>query len=192
MTSTLAGVEPDVLRGTWSIDPSHSELGFKARHAMVDNVYGRFNEFSGTITIDPDDPSRSSAEVEIEAASIDTKNADRDNHLRTGDFFEIEKHPRITFRSTRVEAGDDEGEFKLRGELTIRGVTREVELDIEFQGVATDPFGNTRAGFVGETTVNRQDWGLTWNAPLEKGGFLVSDKVKLTLDVSAIKQQDNG
>jgi polyisoprenoid-binding protein YceI len=189
MSAALAQNQADVLKGTWVIDPVHTNLGFHARHAMVTTVRGSFQEFSGTITIDPDHPERSSAEVEIKAASVTTRAKDRDAHLVSPDFLDAERHPTLTFRSTRVEAGDDPDQFVLWGDLTIRGVTKPVRLDMTFHGTAVDPFGNLRAGFEGETTVNRKDWDLNWNAPLEAGGFLVGDKVKLHLDVSAIKQQ---
>lgn len=185
MSTSLAAT----LKGTWAIDPAHSSVGFTARHAMIASVRGEFEEFSGTINIDPENPTESMAEVEIKVDSISTRAKDRDAHLRSADFFEIESHPTITFRSTGVETGDDPDRFALVGDLAIRGVTNPVRLDVSFQGTATDPFGNLRAGFEGETTVNRKDWGLTWNAPLEAGGVLVGDTIKLHLDVSAIKQQ---
>jgi polyisoprenoid-binding protein YceI len=189
MSAALAQNQADVLKGTWVIDPVHTNLGFHARHAMVTTVRGSFEEFSGTITIDPDHPEHSSAEVEIKAASVTTRAKDRDAHLASPDFLDAERHPTLTFRSTRVETGDDPDQFVLWGDLTVRGVTRPVRLDMTFHGTAVDPFGNLRAGFEGETTVNRKDWELTWNAPLEAGGWLVGDKVKLHLDVSAVKQQ---
>ena len=188
MTSTFTELDLDVLRGTWKIDTAHSSLAFSAKHAMVTNVRGHFSDYNGTITLDPDHPARTSAVVTINATSLDTGSPDRDGHLRSGDFLAVEKYPELTFRSTRAAAGDEEGSYKLWGELTIRDVSHEVELDIEFQGLATDPFGNLRAGFEGETVINRKDWGLVWNVPLDKGGLLVSEKVKLILDISAIKQ----
>jgi polyisoprenoid-binding protein YceI len=173
--------------GTWAIDPAHTRIGFSAKHAMVATVRGQFNEFTGSLTLDGDAPESSSAEVTIAAASISTGSDDRDNHLRTGDFLDVETYPELTFRSTGVtsEGGDD---FVMNGELTIRGTTRPVELRVELEGLATDPFGNERIGFVGTTTISRKDFGLTWNVALEAGGVLVSDKVKITLDVSAIRQ----
>lgn len=174
--------------GTWAIDPTHSSLQFTVRHAMVAKVRGRFTDFTGTLHLDEAEPAKSTAEVDVALTSVDTGNADRDNHLRTGDFFEVDTHPTMTFTSTSAtRTGPDS--FVLEGDLTIRGVTKPVSFDIDFLGTAVDPFGNTRLGFEGSTTVSRKDWGLTWNAPLEKGaGVLVGDKVTIALDVSAIKQ----
>jgi polyisoprenoid-binding protein YceI len=175
------------LEGTWVFDTVHSGLEFSARHAMIATVRGRFKIFEGTLTLDPGDPSRSSAEVVIDPASIETGNEQRDAHLRSPDFLDVERFPKITFTSKRIEqkGGDD---FTVWGDLTIRDVTREIELPVTFNGSTVDPVGNQRAGFDGETTVDRKDWGLTWNAPLEAGGILVGEKVKLHLGVSAIKQ----
>jgi polyisoprenoid-binding protein YceI len=181
ITTLPAGLEP----GTYAIDASHTEVGFTARHAMVTRVRGRFADVEGQVVIGQDVAS-SSATATIRAASIDTRSADRDAHLRSADFFDAEQFPEITFRSTGVRADGDD--YVLDGELTIKDVTRPVTLEVEFGGAATDPFGNARVGFSGEVTVNRKDFGLTWNAALETGGVLVSDKVKLTVDVSAIKQ----
>jgi polyisoprenoid-binding protein YceI len=180
-TTTLAQTT-----GTWTIDPTHTRVGFSAKHAMVATVRGQFNEFSGALTLDGAAPEKSSAEVSIAAPSISTGNDDRDNHVRSGDFLDVETYPELTFRSTgvRVDGGDD---FVMTGDLTIRGTTRPVELKVELEGLATDPFGNERIGFTGSTTISRKDFGLTWNVALEAGGVLVSDKVKITLDVSAIK-----
>jgi polyisoprenoid-binding protein YceI len=186
MTSTV--IDTEVLRGTWTIDPAHSSFEFQARHAMIATVRGHFSEFSGTLNLDPDKPTNSSGRVEIEAASIDTRQPDRDAHLRSADFLDVENHPKLTFQSTRAEAGDDPESFKLWGDLTIKGITNEVELDLTFNGVAVDPFGNQRAGFEASAVINRKHWQLLWNAPLETGGVLVGDKVKLALDISAIKQ----
>jgi polyisoprenoid-binding protein YceI len=177
------------LTGTYAIDPTHSRIGFVARHAMVTKVRGSFNEFAGTGYFDADDPSNSRLEVTIQAASIDTRNADRDNHLRSNDFFDMENHPELTFVSTAVEKLDDTN-FRVTGDLTIKGTTKPVTLDLEFTGSAKDPFGNQRIGLEGSTSVNRKDWGLTWNAPLETGGVLVSEKVTLEFEISAIRQAD--
>jgi polyisoprenoid-binding protein YceI len=173
------------LTGTWDIDPAHTRLGFAARHAMVATVRGGFDVFSGTIVIDHKNPSASSAEVEIDAASISTGNEQRDGHLKSADFLDVENYPTITFRSTSAEEIDSET-YKLHGDLTIKGVSKPVTLELDYQGTGGDPFGNTRAGFEGKTTINRKDWGLSWNAALETGGFLVSDKIKLEFDISAI------
>ncbi|MEY7972256.1 YceI family protein [Saccharomonospora xinjiangensis] len=175
------------LTGTYAIDPSHSRIGFVARHAMVTKVRGAFNEFDGTATVNGDDPAASSAQLTIKAASIDTRNADRDGHLRSNDFLAMDEHPEITFRSTAIaQTGQDS--FDLTGDLTVKGVTRTVTIPLTFEGQATDPFGNVRVGFEGSTTINRKDFGVTWNAALETGGVLVSDKVTLEFEISAIKQ----
>ena len=174
--------------GTWTIDSTHSSLDFTVRHAMVAKVRGRFTDFTGTLVLDEADPTRSTAEVEVQLTSVDTGNAQRDEHLRTSDFFDVESFPTMTFRSTGAEVKGD-GEYVLRGDLTIRGVTNPVSFDVSVHGTAVDPFGNERIGFEGAATINRKDWGLTWNAPLEaSAGVLVSDQVTITLDVSAIRQ----
>ncbi len=174
------------LSGTYTLDPSHSRVGFVARHAMIAKVRGAFNEVGGTATIDGANPSASSLEVTIQAASIDTRDANRDAHLRSADFFDVDTYPTITFVATGFEITDD-ATVEVTGDLTIRGVTRSVTVPFEFGGQAVDPFGNHRIGFEGSLVVNRKDWGLTWNAALEAGGVLVSDKVTLELEVSAIK-----
>ncbi|GAB2690327.1 YceI family protein [Thalassiella azotivora] len=184
MTTTTA-LPTGLVAGTYTIDASHSEVGFVARHAMVTKVRGRFGDVQGTLTFG-DDVAASTAEATVQVASVDTGSADRDGHLRSADFFDVENHPTITFRSTGVRADGDD--YLLDGELTIKGVTKPVTLEVEFGGVATDPFGNSRVGFSAEADVDREDWGLTWNAALETGGVLVSKKIKLVLDVSAIKQ----
>lgn len=171
--------------GTYAIDPSHSEVGFTARHAMVTKVRGRFPELEGTLVFG-DDVASSSASATIQVASVSTSSPDRDTHLRGADFFDAEKYPTITFTSTGVRPDGDD--YKLDGLLTIKDVTKPVTIDVEFGGVATDPFGNQRAGFSGEVEVEREEFGLTWNAALETGGVLVSKKVKLFLDIAAIKQ----
>jgi len=175
------------LTGEYTIDPSHTRLGFVARHAMVTKVRGAFNDFTGSAHIDGENPERSTVELVIKAESIDTRNTDRDGHLRSNDFLKMEQYPEITFRSTGVQAtGDDE--FDVTGDLTVRGVTRPVTVPFTFEGQATDPFGNSRIGLEGRTTINRQDFGITWNAALETGGVLISDKIVLEFEVSAIKQ----
>ncbi|RII15568.1 hypothetical protein DSC45_17205 [Streptomyces sp. YIM 130001] len=186
--ATSGQVSPDLaaLTGDYTIDPAHSVIGFTARHAMVTNVKGSFNEFEGTLHLDGSDPSSSTASLDVNLDSIDTGSADRDGHLKSGDFFETEKYPAMTFRSTRAEArgGDD---YRITGDLTIRDITKEISIDLEFNGSATDPFGNERVGFEGKSEILRSDWGISWNAALETGGVLVSDKIKLTFDISAIK-----
>jgi polyisoprenoid-binding protein YceI len=171
--------------GTWTIDPTHTRLGFVARHAMVTKVRGQFEEFAGTLVIDAANPSGSTAHVTVQLASVSTGSPDRDAHLRSADFFDVENNKEMTFASTGVKQDGDE--FVMLGDLTIKGVTRPVELELEPTGVVTDPFGNVRAGFEGEAEISRKDFGLTWNVALEAGGMLVSDKVRIQLDVSAIR-----
>lgn len=176
------------LTGDYTIDAAHSRLGFVARHAMVTKVRGQFTDVEGELHLDGHNPENSSGTVRIKTASISTQQEDRDSHLRTGDFFDVENHPEITFRSRSVQPrGSDT--FTVSGDLTIRGATKPVDFDLEFTGLAKDPFGNLRAGLEGSTTINRKDWGLSWNAALETGGWLVSDKITIELDVSAIKLQ---
>ncbi len=190
MTSTAAftqTIERSDLTGDYTIDPAHTRIGFVARHAMVTKVRGSFNEFEGKIHIDGEDPSRSSAEVTIQANSIDTRNEDRDAHLRSNDFFAMEQYPEITFSTTEVERVDG-STFRVTGDLTARGVTRSITLDVSHTGAAFDPWDNLRVGFEGSVTVNRKDWGINWNAALEAGGVLVSEKATLEFEVSAVKQ----
>ena len=181
-------VPTTTLSGTYAIDPSHSRIGFVARHAMVTKVRGSFNEFEGSGYFDAEDPGNSRLELTIEAASIDTRNADRDAHLRGNDFFAMEQYPQITFVSTAVQQVDAE-DYRVTGDLTMRGVTRPVTLDLEFTGTSVDPYGNQRIGFEGRTVVNRKDWGINWNAPLDAGGVLVGEKVTLEFEVSAIRTE---
>lgn len=186
-TATLA-VDPALaaLTGTYAIDPAHSSIGFTVRHAMVTNVRGSFGEHEGTLQLDGTDPANSSASIDVKIASVDTGIADRDGHLVSGDFFEAEKFPLMSFRSTTAEQlGGDK--YRVTGDLTIKDVTRPLAIDLEFNGSATDVYGNERVGFEGSTDILRSDWGLTWNAALETGGVMVSDKVKLNFDISAIK-----
>jgi len=174
------------LTGTYTLDPAHSRIGFVARHAMVTKVRGAFNEFEGTATLDGANPANSSAQVTISTASIDTRNAQRDGHLRSNDFLAMDEYPQITFVSTGARQVDD-STFELTGDLTIKGVTNPITIPFSFEGAAKDPFGNLRVGFEGAVTINRKDYGITWNAALEGGGVLVSDKVTLEFEVSAIK-----
>ncbi|MDT0390708.1 YceI family protein [Streptomyces sp. DSM 41921] len=187
-TATGTAVTPELaaLTGDYTIDPAHSTIGFVARHAMVTNVKGSFQDFTGTLHLDGTDPSRSTASLDVVMDSIETGNADRDGHLKSADFFKADEFPTMTFRSTKAEAlgGDD---YRITGDLTILGTTRPLTIDLEFNGAAKDPFGNERVGFEGKAQILRSEWGLTWNAALETGGVLVSDKIKLSFDISAIR-----
>jgi polyisoprenoid-binding protein YceI len=189
MTTAEGMIAPELI-GTWDIDPGHSTVEAVARYAMFSNVRGRFGTFSGTIMVGETLES-SKVEVEIEASSIDTNTQMRDDHLRSEDFLWVEQHPKITFASTRVEGGDGEDQYRVWGELAMRGETHEVKLDMSFEGVGTDPWGNTRAGIEATTTLNRKDWGVNWNAVIEAGGVLVGDTLKISIFVSAIKRKDD-
>ena len=184
MTSAVATVTD--LSGTYVLDPAHTRVGFVARHAMVTKVRGQFNEFEGTALVDGTDLTRSTVQLTIQAASIDTRNEQRDGHLRSNDFLAMEEYPQITFVSTAVETTGPTS-FDVTGDLTIKGVTNSVTIPFEFEGAATDPFGNQRVGFEGSVVINRKDYGVTWNAALETGGVLVSEKITLEFEVSAIK-----
>ena len=175
--------------GTWSIDPAHSTVGFVARHLMVTKVRGRFTELEGSVHV-AEQPEQSTVEARIKTASIDTGSPDRDAHLRSPDFFDVEQFPEISFRSTRVSGSGED--WTLEGELTVRNVTRPVSLAVEFEGVSGDPWGGQRAGFTARTEVDREDWGLTWNVALESGGVLVSKKIKLELDVQLVRNPVEG
>jgi len=181
--TTLAGLTP----GTWNVDPAHSTVGFVARHLMITKVRGRFTDFSGVLEITPD-PLQSHLEATVDLASIDTGDEGRDAHLRGADFFDVDNSgasPAMTFVSSGIK--DDDGEYVLYGDLTINGVTRQVEFSLEFDGVNVDPWNNTKAGFSAVTEINRKDFGLEWNVALETGGVLVGDKGKVQLDIQAVK-----
>ncbi|MFJ2174839.1 YceI family protein [Streptomyces sp. NPDC087851] len=190
-TAPTATIEADpalaALTGAYTIDPAHSTISFTVRHAMVTNVRGTFTEHEGSLHLDGSDPAKSTAAIDVSIASIDTGAPDRDGHLRSADFFDAETFPAMTFRSTAAEQLDAET-YRITGDLTIKDVTRPLSIDLEFHGSATDVYGNERVGFEGSATILRSDWGLTWNAALETGGVMVSDKVKLGFDISAIKQ----
>ena len=171
----------------WNIDADHSEVGFAVKHLMVATVRGTFRRFSGKVVLNEENISASSIEADIEVASIDTRQEQRDAHLRTSDFFDAENFPTISFRSTKVESLRH-GYYRAAGELTIRGVTREVVLDVEETGRGGDPWGNQRIGYSARTTINRDEFGLTWNQALEAGGVLVGADVKITIDVQIVKQ----
>ena len=171
----------------WAIDLSHSGIHFTVRHLVIAKVRGQFSRWSGTVLVPGGDLGRASVEAVIDASSIETGVADRDTHLRSADFLDVEHHPEITFKTLRVDA---EGSARRRivGQLTIKGVTREVSLDVEYLGVAKDPWGNERAAFTAKTSIDRQDFGLTWNQALETGGMLVGDRIEIEIEVEAVRQ----
>ena len=173
------------ISGDYTVDPTHTRIGFSTRHAMVTTVRGSFTDFEGTAHLDVADPTRSRTELRIKVASITTGQEQRDGHLRTGDFFAVEQYPEILFSSTAVEQLDSDV-YAVTGDLTIKEVTRGVTVEFTAIGSARDPFGNLRVGFEGAATINRKDWGLSYNATLETGGVLISDRIKLEFDVSAI------
>lgn len=174
------------INGTFTIDPAHTRLGFVARHAMVTKVRGNFDEIEGTASGDGQNPESAKINVVAKAASLNTGNAGRDEHVRGADFLDAETYPNVTFNSTEVKVVDEDT-LRVTGDLTIKDVTKPVTIDFDFQGQAVDPFGNTRIGFEGKTKISRKEWGLTWNAALETGGVLVSDEITLEIEVSAIK-----
>lgn len=175
------------MHGVWEIDPDHSTAEFSIRHLMISTVRGRFSQMAGRIVGDPADLTGATAHLEIQAASVDTRQPDRDNHLRSADFFDVEHFPTITFDSTRItRVGPDA--YDVVGNLTIHGVTKEVTVRVESAGVSKDPWGNIRAGFAATTRINRKDFGLTWNQALETGGVLVGDEVRITVDLETVKK----
>jgi polyisoprenoid-binding protein YceI len=174
------------LSGNYVIDPGHTRIGFVARHAMVTRVRGAFNDFEGSAVVDGTDFTKSTGQLTIQAASIDTRNEQRDAHLRSNDFLAMETYPQITFVATDVRQSGPTS-LMVTGDLTIRGVTNSITIPFQYEGAATDPFGNLRVGFEGSAVINRKDYGITWNTALETGGVLVSDKITLEFEVSAIK-----
>ena len=194
ITSPLSGnhegASPTVATGTYEIDSAHSRIGFVARHAMITKVRGSFNDFAGTGWFDADDPSHSHLELTIQANSVDTRNADRDDHLRTNDFLHVAQFPTLDFASTSF-VQLDEATYRVTGDLSIKGVTKSIAIDFEVNGTSVDPYGYERLGFEGTTVINRKDWGVNFNAALDTGGVLVSDKITLEFDVSAIRLADS-
>ena len=174
---------------TWTIDSAHTNLGFSVTHMMLAKVRGEFEEFEGAIAFDPENPAETKVDLTIDVASLTTRNKDRDAHLRSPDFFDVEQYPAMTFKSKRVEMISD-NEAKLVGDLTIKGITREVVLDVNYAGQAQSPWGTVNAGFTAGTTINRTDWGLTWNQALETGGVLVSEQVSINVETELVKQAE--
>ncbi len=174
----------------WQIDFAHSEINFTVRHMMISKVRGQFESFSGTVNFDEENPTNTTVEIAVDLQSINTKEADRDNHLRSADFFDVENHPQMTFKSKRVEQ-ISANEARLIGDLTIRGVTNEIVLDVEYAGQAASPWGTTSAGFSASGKINRKDWGLTWNQKLETGGVLVGEEVKIDVELELVQQAES-
>jgi len=170
--------------GTWNVDPMHTTIGFTVRHLMITKVHGTFKDFAGTITVGAD-PMQSSVQATVQMASVHTGDDNRDGHLRTGDFFEVETYPTMTLQSTGISGKG--GDYTLHADLTIKGITKKVDFDLEFEGVSKDLYGNTKAGFSASAEINRKDWGIEWNAVLDNGGVALGEKVKLNLDVQAVK-----
>src|SRR4051812_23882165 len=185
-TTTATTADLAQLTGSYTIDPTHTQIGFVARHAMVTKVRGAFDDFAGTVVFDAADPAATAVTVTIPATSVNTRNAQRDEHLRSNDFFAMEQYPQITFVSTGLQLTGATS-FELTGDLSIKGVTNAITIPFTYEGAATDPYGNLRLGFEGAVTINRRDYGVTWNAALETGGLLVSDKIVLEFEVSAIR-----
>jgi polyisoprenoid-binding protein YceI len=169
---------------TWALDPTHSEVSFKIKHLMITNVTGNFSGLSGTVTSDTDDFANAGVSFTAETSSVSTNNTDRDNHLKSADFFDAEQFPTIKFETTNYNAASE----KITGNLTIKDVTKPVTLDVEYNGINKDPWGNLKAGFSISGKINRKDWGLNWNAALETGGVLVSEDVRLNAEVQFVKQ----
>jgi polyisoprenoid-binding protein YceI len=174
---------------SWTIDSAHSEVNFTVRHMMISNVRGRFEKFTGAVDFDEDYPANTTVDVQIEAASISTRDAQRDGHLRSPDFLDAEKFPYLTFKSKRVDVLDAQ-HARLVGDLTIRDLTREVTLDVEYSGMSKSPWGSTNAGFTASTKISRKDWNLNWNVALETGGWLVGDEIKIDLEMEIIQQAE--
>ncbi|MFN8457541.1 MAG: YceI family protein [Anaerolineae bacterium] len=171
----------------WKIDPSHSQIQFTVRHMMISNVRGRFEDFSGTVEFDENDPTRSTIDMQIDAASINTRDTNRDNHLRSPDFFNVEQYPYLTFKSKRVEKVDD-SHGRITGDLTIRDITKEVVLEVEYNGQSKSPWGTVSAGASAHTKIDRTDWSLEWNVALETGGILVGNEIKIDIEIEIIKE----
>ncbi len=178
------------IKTKWTIDPTHSEVGFKIKHLMIANVKGTFAVFEANVVTTGDDFMSAEIDFDLDPSSIDTGNADRDTHLKSADFFDVESHKQITFRANTVENVDNDGSYELWGDLTIKGISKKIKLDIEFGGVAKDPWGNEKAGFTINGKIHRKDWGLVWNTALEAGGVVVSDEVRLNCEIELVKSNE--
>lgn len=189
MTTIATDIHPDYIAGTWKLDLTHSEIAFTVRHLKITKVRGVFENFDVTVTASASDPYASTVEATVDVASVNTKVAARDNHLRTSDFFLVEAHPTMTFTSSPFEGDPESGEFTLGGDLTLRGVTQPVVLTGQFEGVATDNYGNTKAGVTAHTKINRHDFGVSWNAALEAGGMTLGDDVSIELNLQLVLQK---
>jgi polyisoprenoid-binding protein YceI len=185
--STITGFSPKEAKMSWTIDNAHSQIQFAVRHMMISNVHGGFEKFSGTIDFDENDPVRSLLSVQIEGGSLNTKEPKRDEHLRSVDFFNVAQYPYMTYKSKRMEQADAT-HGRIIGDLTIRDVTREVILDVEYAGQAKSLWGTVSAGFNAQTKINRQDWNLNWNKALETGGVLVGDEIKIDIELEVVQQ----
>lgn len=174
---------------SWKIDTAHSEINFTVRHMMISNVRGSFEKFEGAVVFDEANPANTQVDIQIDAASINTREAQRDGHLRSPDFLNVEQYPYLTFKSSRTEVLD-QTRARLYGDLTIRGVTRPVVLDVEYAGMSKSPWGTTSAGFTAATRINRKDWDLSWNVALETGGWLVGEEIKIELELEIVKQAE--
>ena len=189
MTTALAQPINEIAT-RWQIDQTHSNVEFAVRHLMISNVKGRFGDIAGAVTLDSENPRAAQVDVTLQTASIDTRQEQRDAHLRSADFFDVERFPTITFRGKRVD-GDTDGEFRLYGDLTIRDVTRPIVLDVTKEGEGSDPWGNMRAAYSAKTQINRRDFGLTYNMALETGGVVVGDEIKISVDVELTAAQES-
>ncbi len=191
MTVTSSPEVLDHLTGSYRLDPAHTRLAFSARYALVTRVHGWFDSFDGEVRLDVSDPRRSYVALTIDAASIRTSNPDRDAHLRSADFFDVERHPTIAFQSTAITPLEDR-RYRVAGDFTIKAITRPIELELTYEGSGVDPYGQLRVGFQGSGALKRSDWGLTWNVALEAGGLVLSDRIDLEIDLSAIKIDGRG
>lgn len=176
------------VKSTWGIDPTHSEVSFKVKHLMITNVKGTFKGLEASVITEGNNFITSNIDFQLDASTVDTGVADRDAHLRSADFFDTDKHKKISFKGKRAGKADADGNYELTGDLTIKGVTNEVKLEVEFAGLMTDPWGNQKAGYAINGKINRKDWGLNWNATLEAGGLLVSDDVRISCEIQLVKQ----